>query len=140
MSARRESILGIETVQACGRVVGPSGKELSCGLYQTISRLELRCGYSLDELLCSARIAPEDDARQTPSQALLGWDTLLSIIRCMFEPRLIKVFIASPGDLATERRAFKDVIDVLNAGFGRGADVRFEPLGWEDALSQVGRG
>jgi len=54
-------------------------------------------------------------------------------------PRVIKVFIASPGDLAVERRAFKDTVDELNKGFGRGADVIFEPLGWEDALSQVGR-
>lgn len=53
--------------------------------------------------------------------------------------RIIKVFIASPGDLAVERRTFKDTTDVLNSGFGRGADVSFEPLGWEDALSQVGR-
>ena len=53
--------------------------------------------------------------------------------------RIIKVFIASPGDLAVERRAFKDTIDALNAGFGRGAEVEFEPLGWEDVLSQVGR-
>ncbi|MGH9237028.1 MAG: tetratricopeptide repeat protein [Vicinamibacterales bacterium] len=53
--------------------------------------------------------------------------------------RTIKAFIASPGDLAVERRTFKDVIDELNGGFGRGADVVFEPLGWEDSLSQVGR-
>jgi tetratricopeptide (TPR) repeat protein len=53
--------------------------------------------------------------------------------------RIIKVFIASPGDLTVERRAFKDTVDLLNAGFGRGADVQFVPLGWEDALSQVGR-
>ena len=57
----------------------------------------------------------------------------------MSRPRVIKVFIASPGDLAIERRAFKEVIDELNNGFGRGADVEFEPLGWEDALSTVGR-
>jgi hypothetical protein len=53
--------------------------------------------------------------------------------------RQIKVFIASPGDLAIERRAFKDKVDELNNGFGRGADVEFVPLGWEDALSTVGR-
>jgi hypothetical protein len=47
---------------------------------------------------------------------------------------MIKVFIASPSDLAVERRAFKDVIDELNQGYGRGAHVTFEPLGWEDAL------
>src|SRR3954465_10084430 len=57
----------------------------------------------------------------------------------MAKPRVIKVFIASPGDLAIERRAFKDTVDLLNDGFGRGADVEFIPLGWEDALSQVGR-
>lgn len=53
--------------------------------------------------------------------------------------RTIKVFIASPGDLAIERRTFKDTIDELNAGFGRGANVEFRALGWEDALSTVGR-
>ena len=37
--------------------------------------------------------------------------------------RIIKVFIASPGDLAVERRAFKDTIDELNAGFGRGTSA-----------------
>ncbi len=57
----------------------------------------------------------------------------------MGTPRVIKVFIASPGDLAVERRAFKDKVTELNNGFGRGADVVFDPLGWEDALSQVGR-
>ncbi len=55
------------------------------------------------------------------------------------KPREIKVFIASPGDLSIERRAFKDTIDVLNGGFGRGAHVTFTPLGWEDALATTGR-
>jgi hypothetical protein len=53
--------------------------------------------------------------------------------------RVVKVFIASPGDLAVERRAFKEVVDELNNGFGRGAHVTFEPLGWEDALATTGR-
>jgi hypothetical protein len=47
----------------------------------------------------------------------------------MSTPRTIKVFIASPGDLAVERRAFKDVVDELNKGYGRGAHVTFEALG-----------
>ena len=46
--------------------------------------------------------------------------------------RLIHVFIASPGDLAVERRAFKEVIDELNDGFGDGAGVKFVALGWEE--------
>ena len=57
----------------------------------------------------------------------------------MSKNRIINVFIASPCDLAIERRAFKDTVSELNKGFGRGATVEFVPLGWEDALSQVGR-
>ena len=48
--------------------------------------------------------------------------------------RNITVFIASPGDLEIERAAFKKLIDELNSGFGAGAKVKFEPLGWEDTL------
>jgi hypothetical protein len=50
-----------------------------------------------------------------------------------------RVFIASPGDVVAERRAFKDRIDELNAGFGDGAGVVFIPLGWEDTLASTGR-
>ena len=57
----------------------------------------------------------------------------------MPETRTIRAFIASPGDLAVERRAFKDVIDELNAGFGDGAGVKFAALGWEDTLATTGR-
>jgi len=55
------------------------------------------------------------------------------------EPRQISVFIASPGDLAPERKIFKDTIDTLNAGFADGAEVRFVPVGWEDILAETGR-
>ncbi len=53
--------------------------------------------------------------------------------------RTIHVFIASPGDLAVERRAFKEVIDELNVGFSDGAGVEFVGLGWEDTLATTGR-
>ena len=53
--------------------------------------------------------------------------------------KAIKVFIASPGDLPPERRAFKEQIDELNRGFGDGAGVEFIPLGWEDTLASTGR-
>ncbi|MCG8509322.1 MAG: DUF4062 domain-containing protein, partial [Rhodospirillales bacterium] len=53
--------------------------------------------------------------------------------------RKIAVFMASPGDLAAERRVFRDAIDQLNIGFGDGADVKFEALGWEDTLASTGR-
>jgi hypothetical protein len=53
-------------------------------------------------------------------------------------PEEISVFIASPGDLAPERKVFKDTIDSLNGGFADGAGVRFIPLGWEDVLAETG--
>lgn len=53
--------------------------------------------------------------------------------------RHIKVFIASPNDLSSERKAFKEVIENLNAGFGDGAQVEFEAIGWEDTLATTGR-
>ena len=57
----------------------------------------------------------------------------------MPDKRNIAVFIASPGDLSVERRAFRDCIDGLNIGFGDGKDVVFEPLGWENTLASTGR-
>jgi len=51
----------------------------------------------------------------------------------------IGVFIASPGDLAPERKAFKDVIDELNKDFADGAGVKFNALAWEDVLAVTGR-
>jgi hypothetical protein len=51
----------------------------------------------------------------------------------------ISVFIASPSDLANERHFFKNAIKQLNVGFGDGANIEFEPLGWEDTLASTGR-
>jgi CBS domain-containing protein len=53
--------------------------------------------------------------------------------------RTIHVFIASPSDLAVERRAFKEVIEELNKGFADSAGVQFVGLGWEDTLAMTGR-
>lgn len=53
--------------------------------------------------------------------------------------RNISVFIASPGDLAAERKQFRAAIQQLNARFADGANVIFEPLGWEDILALTGR-
>ena len=66
-------------------------------------------------------------------------------------PRTIKVFIASTGDLAVERRAFKDTIDrwcvnpfshqhpresVPSSRPPFRPNRLFEPPGWEDALAR----
>lgn len=53
--------------------------------------------------------------------------------------RQIPVFIASPNDVAAEREVFKETIDQLNNGFGRGAQVEFVPVEWEDQLAETGR-
>jgi tetratricopeptide (TPR) repeat protein len=55
------------------------------------------------------------------------------------EKRKIRVFIASPNDLAEERRVFRSAIDQLNDGFGDGANVEYVALGWEDTLASTGR-
>jgi len=53
----------------------------------------------------------------------------------MAEKRRVRVFLASPRDLAVERRAFKEQIKLLNLGFGDGVGCEFVPLGWEDTLA-----
>ena len=51
----------------------------------------------------------------------------------------ISVFMASPGDLLSERGKFRETIQQLNIGFGKDAGFVFEPFGWEDALATTGR-
>ena len=53
--------------------------------------------------------------------------------------RKISVFIAAPGDLSRERKIFRDTIDSLNKGFGDGANISIDALGWEDTLASTGR-
>jgi hypothetical protein len=51
----------------------------------------------------------------------------------------LRVFIASPGDLALERKRFRDCLQRLNHGFGEGIGVHLHAMGWEDTLAEVGR-
>lgn len=55
------------------------------------------------------------------------------------QPRSITVFLASPGDLEPERKAFREKLEELNSGFGAGAQVIFVPKLWEDVLAATGR-
>ena len=52
-----------EQIEMYWRVLGPSLKELMCGLYRTHAGLELRCGYSIDDLLRSQRLDATIDGR-----------------------------------------------------------------------------
>lgn len=53
--------------------------------------------------------------------------------------RKIKVFIATPSDLTEEREAFRNILELLNEGFGDGANIEFEALGWENEYASTGR-
>ncbi|MCK5343399.1 MAG: DUF4062 domain-containing protein [Candidatus Heimdallarchaeota archaeon] len=53
--------------------------------------------------------------------------------------RVIRVFIASPGDLKEERRRFRKIIDEVNRSKAYGSGIQLEPLGWEDTSPGVGR-
>ena len=54
-------------------------------------------------------------------------------------PKKISVFIASPGDLAPERKIFRDTIAELNKTSVKLAKVEFVPVGWEDQNAEAGR-
>lgn len=53
--------------------------------------------------------------------------------------RFIKVFLASPGDLAEERKVAKVIIDEFNSQLADALGYQVELVGWEDTLPGVGR-
>lgn len=53
--------------------------------------------------------------------------------------KVVKVFLASPGDLPDERRAAKAVVDELNAEYAEAFGYQVELVGWEDTVSVYGR-
>jgi HEAT repeat protein len=52
---------------------------------------------------------------------------------------VLKVFIASPGDLMPERQALREVVDKLNKACEAAANMRIHLLGWEDTMPGCGR-
>jgi hypothetical protein len=53
--------------------------------------------------------------------------------------KVIKVFLASPGDLADERRAAKSVVDEFNRLWADSLGYHVELVGWEETVSRFGR-
>lgn len=53
--------------------------------------------------------------------------------------KLVKVFLASPGDLSDERRAAKAIVDEFNADLAGPLGYQVELVGWEDTVSTYGR-
>ncbi|MDO9268238.1 MAG: DUF4062 domain-containing protein [Methylobacter sp.] len=53
--------------------------------------------------------------------------------------KVIKVFLASPGDLSDERKAAKTVVDEINDLFAEEFGYQIQLVGWEDTVSVYGR-
>jgi hypothetical protein len=53
--------------------------------------------------------------------------------------KIIKVFLASPGDLPEERQAAKQVVDEFNRQWASFFGTHVELVGWEDTVSRFGR-
>lgn len=53
--------------------------------------------------------------------------------------KIIRVFLASPGDLQDERKAAKAVVDEFNKLWADDLGYHVELVGWEDTISQYGR-
>ena len=53
--------------------------------------------------------------------------------------KVVKVFLASPGDLKDERRIAKSVVDEFNSAWADNLGYQVELVGWEDTVSGSGR-
>lgn len=52
-------------------------------------------------------------------------------------PRIVRVFVASPGDVSIERNRVEMVIEELNRDFGDTLEVRLECIRWEKYVSPM---
>src|ERR1700752_2295783 len=53
--------------------------------------------------------------------------------------KIIRAFLASPGDLQDERRAIRDVINEFNESWANDLGYQVELIGWEETLAGFGR-
>jgi uncharacterized protein DUF4062 len=53
--------------------------------------------------------------------------------------KTLTMFLASPGDLGSERQAVRDIVKEVNDLIGRPMRWHIELLGWEDTLPGYGR-
>ena len=50
-----------------------------------------------------------------------------------------RIFIASPGNLDTERKLFPEILATVNKRHAKSKGIILEPVGWEDTLPGRGR-
>jgi len=53
--------------------------------------------------------------------------------------KIVRIFLASPGDLQEERQAAKSVVDEFNKLWADRLGIHVELVGWEDTVSRFGR-
>ena len=53
--------------------------------------------------------------------------------------KILRTFLASPGDLQEERKAVRDVVDAFNVSLADEFGYQIELLGWEDTVARFGR-
>jgi Domain of unknown function (DUF4062) len=53
--------------------------------------------------------------------------------------KVVKIFLASPGDLEDERELAKATVDEFNDGIGRSLGYHVDLVGWEDTIGGYGR-
>lgn len=53
--------------------------------------------------------------------------------------RIVKVFLASPGDLQVERKLAKDVVDEFNNLWADNLGYQVDLIGWEETVASYGR-
>src|SRR5258708_11069174 len=53
--------------------------------------------------------------------------------------RVVKIFLASPGDLTAERKAAKFAVDEFNSLWADVSGYQVELIGWEDTVSVFAR-
>jgi hypothetical protein len=53
--------------------------------------------------------------------------------------RIVKIFLASPGDLADERKAARTIVDEFNLILADRLNCQIELIGWEQTVSSPGR-
>ena len=69
MRSRQQTQPRIELLEDCWVLATPTGKRIHCGIYRVAGPgVELRCGFSEDDVLRTQRVSDVDSARQVAEQ------------------------------------------------------------------------
>ena len=71
----RENVPPMTLIEESWKMTSPRGRVLTCGVFQTIAGLEVRCGYSDDDLIRSQFARELETAREIAA----GWKTAAGV-------------------------------------------------------------